>query len=373
MIPTIKNYSCPFCIQKSSRRFNMEIHIKRRHGGMNLPLNNRYRVPITMSSGYPSYNPKLNYSSNMVHNGEDVWGKMNNNQQEDFMDGCINTLRNHEEFLRIQVEIKDLSSRLMSPYYPTPYPQQFYYPITSGHFIQKSPNFSTLSFQQSSLASPACTAKISTLVSDRNVEKSFQLVSLRGSICDKCLTIDTIPLIRYKDGTLKEIYNHSCSEDRVLDLKRRDKHDLIRFFGVLHRFLLNILAINVVLCNKSQAKISLSFMKHDGLSSSSSNTETYSSENLNCPIRSLNTFPSESQWINQIKNSQKQGDIIELETKELLSFLEISIDSTMIILKIKRDSSLSSSENYDFYIVGLNLSEPNLEMVIKSFAPKFRN
>ena len=113
-------------------------------------------------------------------------------------------------------------------------------------------------------------------------------------------------------------------------------------------------------------------MKHDGFSSS--NTETYSSENLNCPIRSLNIFPSESQWINQIKNSQKQEDIIELESKEeLLSFLEISIDSTMIILKIKRDSSLSSSQNYDFYIVGLNLPEPNLERVTKPFAPKFRN
>ena len=288
---------------------------------MNLSLNNRYGAPITMSFGYPSYNPKSNYnSSNMVHNREGVWGQMNSNQQEDFMDGSINALRNHAELLRIQMEIKDLSSRLMSPYYPGPYPQQFYYPITSGHFIQKSPNFSTLSFRQSSLAIPAGTAKISTLVSGRNVEKSFQLISLRGSICDKCLTIDTIPLIQYEDGTLKEIHNHSCSEDRALDLKRRDKHDLIRFF-VVHRFLLNILAINVALCNKSQAKISLSFMKHDGLSSS--NTETYSSENLNCPIRSLNIFPSESQWINQIKNSQKQGDIIELETEELLSFLEI--------------------------------------------------
>ena len=321
MIPTVKNHSCPFCAQKFSRRFNKEVHIKRRHSGMNLSLNNRYGAPITMSFGYPSYNPKSNYnSSNMVHNREGVWGQMNSNQQEDFMDGSINALRNHAELLRIQMEIKDLSSRLMSPYYPGPYPQQFYYPITSGHFIQKSPNFSTLSFRQSSLAIPAGTAKISTLVSGRNVEKSFQLISLRGSICDKCLTIDTIPLIQYKDGTLKEIHNHSCSEDRALDLKRRDKHDLIRFF-VVHRFLLNILAINVALCNKSQAKISLSFMKHDGLSSS--NTETYSSENLNCPIRSLNIFPSESQWINQIKNSQKQGDIIELETEELLSFFEI--------------------------------------------------
>lgn len=339
---------------------------------MNLSLNNRYGAPITMSFGYPSYNPKSNYnSSNMVHNREGVWGQMNSNQQEDFMDGSINTLRNLMEFLRIQVEIKDLNSRLISPYYPGPYPQQFYYPITSGHFIQKSPNFSTLSFRQSSLAIPKGAAKISTLVSGRNVEKSFQLISLRGSICDKCLTIDTIPLIRYEDGTLKEIYNHSCSEDRVLDLKRRDKHDLIRFFAVLHLFLLIILAINVALCNKSQAKISLSFMKHDGLSSS--NTETYSRKNLNYPIRSLNIFPSESQWINQIKNNQKQGDIIELGTEELLSFLEISIDSTMIILKIKHDSSLSSSQNYDFYIVGLNLPEPNLERVTKPFAPKFRN
>jgi hypothetical protein len=237
MIPTVKNHSCPFCAQKFSRRFNKEVHIKRRHSGMNLSLNNRYGVPIIMSSGYPSYNPKPNYnSSNMIHNGESVWGQMNSNQQEDFMDGSINALRNHAEFLRIQVEIKDLSSRLMSSYYPGSYPQQFYYPITSGHFIQKSPNFSTLSFRQSSLAIPAGTAKISTLVSSRNVEKSFQLVSLRGSICDKCLTIDTIPLIRYEDGTLKEIYNHSCSEDRVLDLKRRDKHDLIRFFVVLHHF-----------------------------------------------------------------------------------------------------------------------------------------
>jgi hypothetical protein len=66
-------------------------------------------------------------------------------------------------------------------------------------------------------------------------------------------------------------------------------------------------------------------MKHDGLSSSSSNTETYSSENLNCPIRSLNTFPSESQWINQIKNSQKQGDIIALETKDYCRFSKFQL------------------------------------------------
>ena len=43
---------------------------------MNLSLNNRYGAPITMSFGYPRYNPKSNYnSSNMVHNREGVWDK----------------------------------------------------------------------------------------------------------------------------------------------------------------------------------------------------------------------------------------------------------------------------------------------------------
>jgi hypothetical protein len=86
---------------------------------------------------------------------------------------------------------------------------------------------------------------------------SFQLISLRGSICYKCLTIYTIPICLNEDGTVKEIHNHSCNEDRILDLKRRDKYDLNRFFVGLHRALPKILAAKVMICNKSQAKISL--------------------------------------------------------------------------------------------------------------------
>ncbi len=329
----------------------MNVHIERRHRGMNLALNNPYGAINARSFGYPNYNLKPSYSrSNVAFNDEESVRRQTNrdDRQEDSMDHFI-------DLLSKQAQIKDLTSQFIPSYYPQAYLQQFYYPSTLGQFVQRS-GYGNLSEGETSI-----------------ILKSFQLISLRGSICDKCLTIDTIPIFLYKDVTVKEIHNHLCSEDRVLDLKRRDKHDLNRFFVALHRALPKILAAKVMMCNKSQAKISFCFMKHDGFSSS--NTEIYSIESLNCPIIFLDAFPSKHQWINQIKNSQERADIVKLETKEeLLSFLEISIDSTMIMLKVKRDSSLSSSsENWDSYLVGLNLPDNNLEKVNTPFTPKFPN
>ena len=329
----------------------MEVHIKRRHRGMNLALNNPYGTINARSFGYPNYNLKPSYSrSNVVFHDEESVRRQTNrdDRQEDSMDRVI-------DLLSKQAQIKDLTSQRISPYYPQAYLQQFYYPSTLGQFVQRS-GYENLSEGETSIK-----------------PKSFQLISLRGSICDKCLTIDTIPIFLYKDGTVKEIHNHSCSEDRVSDLKRRDKHYLNKFFVILHRTLPKILAAKVMMCNKSQAKISFGFMKHDGFSSS--NTEVYSIESSNCPIRFFDAFPSEHQWINQIKNSQERMNFGKLETtEELLSFLEISMDSTMIMLKVKRDLSLSSSsENWDSYLVGLNLPDNNLEKVNTPFTPKFSN
>jgi len=374
--------SCPFCTQKSSRKFNMEVHIKRRHRGMDFAVNNPYGAINARNFGYPNYNYNLksSYSPNnrIFNNGESIWGQTNRDDREgDYMDHIINLLSK-------QVKIKDLINQLMPPDFPEPFSRQFYYPSTLSQFIQRSPNFSTLPFHQSSLAiPPADSINISGPVSGKGDEnlseaeasiklKSFQLISLRGLICDKCLTVATIPGYLYRDGTIKEIHNHSCSEDRVLDLKRRDNHDLNRFFVLLHRTLPKILATKVLMCNKSQSKIYLWIMKCDGFSSS--NTDVYDIGSLTCPIRFLDTFPSEHRWINQIRNSQKREDIVELEPKEeLLPFLEISIDSTLMMLKVKRDSSLSPSENWDSYLVGLNLPEYNLEKVNKPFIPKFPN
>jgi hypothetical protein len=287
-------------------------------------------------------------------------------------------------FLRKQVEIKELQDRLMPPYHPALYSQRFYYPNTLSQFMQRTPVFSTSPFHQPSPAFSMNSINISGPISDKGIKnlsgaepsikpKSFQLISLKGLICDKCLTIGTIPLCLNEDGTVKEIHNHFCREDRVMNLKRKDKHDLIKFFVALHKALPKILAAKVMMCNKLQAKISLYFMRYDGFSFS--NTEVYSSESPYFPIRFFDAFPSQHQWINQIKNSQKRNDTIKLESKEeLLAFLEISIDSTIMMLKVKRDSSLSpSSENWDSYLVGLNLPEYDIEKVNEPFMPKFPN
>jgi hypothetical protein len=311
-----------------------------------------------MNFGYSSYNPiqnqnqNSNYNpSNVVDKGKGIGGQTSGgNRQGDFMDSMIDFFRKQVEILRYQVEIKELSSRFMPPpYYPPVYSQQFYYHRTLGRFVQESPDFSDLPSHQSSTTSS-------------NKFKSFQLISLKGLVCDKCLTAETIPCYQYEDGTLKETHNHSCSEERVLNLERRDKHDIHRFFVLLCRILPKKLAAKVLMYNKSEPKIYLWSMKCDDLASSLP-TDVYKIGSWECPIRFLDAFPSENRWLNQIRNSHKQENIIELESKgKLLSFLEISVDSTIIILKVKRDSSLSSSsESWDSYLIGIYLPEHSLE------------
>jgi hypothetical protein len=247
------------------------------------------------------------------------------NRQRDFMDSII-------DFLRKQVEIKELQDRLMPPYHSAPFSQQFYYPPTLGRFVQKSPNFLGLPFYQSSPAINTGSFNIISPASDRNdknlgegeasVKQSYQLISLRGSICEKCLTIFTIPIYQYEDGTLKEIHNHSCNEEKVLDLGRKGKHNLNRFFVILHNLLSKILAAKVVKCNRSQAEIHLCFTKCDDLLP---NIEAYSYGSVNYPIRYLDAFPSEHRWISQIINSQERKGNIELEKKNYRHFSKFQL------------------------------------------------
>ncbi len=118
----------------------------------------------------------------IFNDGESVWGQTNRDDREgDYMDNFINLLSK-------QVKIKELTNQLIPP---EAYSQQFYYPSTLGQFVQKSANFSTLPFHQSSLAIPDGSIAISSSTSSKGDEnltegetniklKSFQLISLRG-------------------------------------------------------------------------------------------------------------------------------------------------------------------------------------------------
>jgi hypothetical protein len=39
-------YNCPFCNQQSTRRWNLDIHIKRRHGGIGQPIAKVTHAPL---------------------------------------------------------------------------------------------------------------------------------------------------------------------------------------------------------------------------------------------------------------------------------------------------------------------------------------
>jgi hypothetical protein len=89
----VKIHSCSFCTQKSSRRFNIEVHIKRRHRGMGLAVNNPYEAINARNFGYPNYNLKSSYSpSNMIfNNGESIGRQTNRDDREgDYTDHIIN-------------------------------------------------------------------------------------------------------------------------------------------------------------------------------------------------------------------------------------------------------------------------------------------
>ena len=133
---------------------------------MGLAVNNPYWAINARNFGYPNYNLKSSYSpSNMIfNNGESIWGQTNRDDREgDYMDHIINLLSK-------QVKIKDLISQLMPPNFPEPFSRQFYYPNTLSQFLQRSPNFSTLPFHESSLAIPADSINISGPVSGKGDE-----------------------------------------------------------------------------------------------------------------------------------------------------------------------------------------------------------
>jgi hypothetical protein len=54
-------YSCPYCNHRSTRRWNLEVHIKRRHGGFLVDKSDRY-----MGSNPPLYAKSVQFGNATV-------------------------------------------------------------------------------------------------------------------------------------------------------------------------------------------------------------------------------------------------------------------------------------------------------------------
>ena len=172
-----------------------------------------------------------------------------------------------------------------------------------------------------------------------------------------------------KGKSLTEIRAHSCIQDRVAEIEQRGMHDLKDFSNTLH-MLLPTLFTALIHKYSASKNIQLGFMKFGSRSS-----PPIDSDKFTCPIRVLNTRDRvEHQWISRIKDGQSPEGHIQLESvNEILSFFKIAIDSTFILLAIRREMPPSASDLiYDLYAVWLELSGFSFERV-KPFILKLKN
>ena len=64
-------YSCPHCDQKSTRRWNLGVHIKRRHGGAGRPIPNIPNMPLQSPASNWLGDFKPRYSNNFISSSKD--------------------------------------------------------------------------------------------------------------------------------------------------------------------------------------------------------------------------------------------------------------------------------------------------------------
>jgi hypothetical protein len=66
-------YYCPFCNQQSTRRWNLDIHIKRRHGGIGQPIAKMPHVPLLSPGKLVNNNWPNNNSSGQYLPSQPLW------------------------------------------------------------------------------------------------------------------------------------------------------------------------------------------------------------------------------------------------------------------------------------------------------------
>jgi hypothetical protein len=158
-------YCCPHCNQTSTRRWNLKIHIDRRHAGAGRPIPKIATEPIwTGGVGYKTRFKNNNFSiTNHNPKADDP---------EDFLEQSLQPLRKLKEF-------KDLYSEL------------------SG---QKAPSLN-MGFMVSDLASKTTTTYGTTL-------------GYKGYGCDKCLTFGFEQIFDHPTMTSLKV-NHICNTQRL--------------------------------------------------------------------------------------------------------------------------------------------------------------
>jgi hypothetical protein len=210
-----KKYRCPYCEQTSSRRWNLEVHLKRRHPAAGEPAG-----PSKDGSAYNGDWP-YRFESGNEHSG--MLGH-NNYPSVDFnsffrsdgrgvhIDSERNSLDNTIEDLRRVVEIKRLTKEL-NPQYQQP-------PLFMPSIDHVSINYTEEFLRK--LDSMTFTPETDPL-RDR-------IIGLCCHICETCLSTVPLPLHGFRESNMIVPSHHRCNSLRVANLQglsRSDRHSKI--------------------------------------------------------------------------------------------------------------------------------------------------
>jgi hypothetical protein len=225
-------YRCHYCAQSSSRRWNMKIHIQRRHTGKideqalmsQLPLpsitqtssnarnsipNNNYDYYQNHNTSYVHEKPPTDANHYQKHSFSFHQQDESQEQENDATSQMRATLRGIYDFMRQVIEIKNMSKQLQSP---------------SSSFEQISrimPAFTTPSLKPINLALKFVKHLADYLVLDTTFRNNKN-VGFRGHLCNNCFQCwvdpvysnshDLRSLIKSKKPSL-----HACNPKEVTD------------------------------------------------------------------------------------------------------------------------------------------------------------
>jgi hypothetical protein len=189
-----KKYRCPYCQQTSSRRWNLQVHLRRRHQAAGESVSPSQEG--SAFGGRPRYRFKPGdgrfFDFNSFSRSDRRWANIN---------GERNPLDDTIENLRRIVEIKRLTEEVNPQYqqYPSFMPQIDYVSINYiEEFLKK-------------LDSMTFTPETDPL-RDR-------IIGLRCHICEICLSTNPLPLHGFRESSMIVPSHHRCNPRRVANLQ----------------------------------------------------------------------------------------------------------------------------------------------------------
>ena len=211
-------YFCPFCSQTSSRKWNLQVHIQRRHPGMRelegaepvtSPDDMRIRRRITNLDNVEAkvtshYGRDVDRGNFFHHIGDNTISK---GGKKDSLDDTLETLRK-------VLEIKKITKELSAPLPRQPFP-----------WIVAATDPTSLSYNSGSLEK-----LLSMTFSPETDPLRHRIIGFTCLSCRACMATIPLALHGFEENRKIVTSNHACNPGRVVTVQNFSKDE--KYIGV---------------------------------------------------------------------------------------------------------------------------------------------